>query len=356
MIETAALVVALALASGQPLPPPPSPAPAAPRPAPARPGRLAVADFVTSGGANPALGRALAELAAAEAGRVGGSTVITQGEIANMLGLERTKQLLSCSDQAACLVEIAGALDVDRLLAGELTLVDRTALLVVRLIDVRRAKTLARGTQSLREATEPELFDAARRLTHEVLTGQRLETAGFLVVKLDEPGAQVSVDGRVVGTTPGLGPVRVPEGKHDVTAQKPGFITWKSTVAVASGEHTAVEIRLVALPREGPSSGKIMGWTSVGAGAAALVLGGVALVRERDAGKHYDTARKLTGPGGDLVVGATPAQFRSEVDAGNSSHRGAIGFGVGAGVAVAGSVVFGILAYRQTGEIGPFRF
>jgi hypothetical protein len=103
-------------------------------------------------------------------------------------------------------------------------------------------------------------------------------------------------------------------------------------------------------------AGKVMGWTAVGAGVAALALGGIAIVKEMDAGEHYDQARGMTGPGGDLVVGVTPSQFRSEVAAGDGSRHDAIVFGAAAGACVVSGVVLGFLAYRQTGEVGPFRF
>jgi hypothetical protein len=336
-----------------PLPPPPGPPSSAAR---ARRPKLAVADFATRGDTPASMGRAFAELAAAEATRVGGFDILTQGEIASMLGLERTKELLGCAESVACLAEIAGGLDVDRLLAGEVSSANRTTVVAVRLIDARRARTLARASQSLRDPTEPELLDAVRRLTQEALTGKQVDLSGAILVTVDEPGAQVSIDGRVAGTSPGLGAIRVPEGRHDVVVSKPGFTSWKATVSVAGGAQARAEARLIRLPSDGPSSGKVMGWTATVAGGVALAAGGVAIWSQLDANAHYSSARKLTGPGGDLVVGATPAAYRSEVSAGDRSHRTAVLLGVGAGVAAAGSLVLGYLAHRQTGEVGPFRF
>src|SRR6185295_5852068 len=50
-----------------------------------------------------------------------GVSVTGKNDIAALLGLERQKQLLGCSDeQASCLAELAGALGVDGLLTGSL--------------------------------------------------------------------------------------------------------------------------------------------------------------------------------------------------------------------------------------------
>lgn len=49
-----------------------------------------------------------------------GLSVITPKQIATLLGMERQKQLLGCSDQAtSCIAELAGALGVDGVVQGE---------------------------------------------------------------------------------------------------------------------------------------------------------------------------------------------------------------------------------------------
>ncbi len=325
------------------------------RPKPAARPRLVVLDFQVHGAANPALGRALADVAAAEADAIGGLQVVTQAELSSIIGLEQTRQLLGCDDRAACLVELAGALNTERLLSGENSAIGKTVLLVVRIVDLRRTKTLARASQSLSDPSEPEQFDAVRRLTHEALTGEKMDTAGLLRVEASEDGAQVSVDGHTVGTTPNLLPLRLAEGRHEVRVARPGFITAISPVVVRRGSSERLDVHLMPLP-DNANLGRLTGWTSLAAGAAGVTLGAVALWQESSASRNYRAAKAMLRSDGALPADADAQAYSNAVAAGDRAHGVAIGTGIGAGVAVASSVILGWIAYRQTGAIGPIRF
>lgn len=264
--------------------------PRAPKPA----HRLAVLDFALAGSAHPDLARVLADAAAAgAAGAAGDHQVLSQGEVVALLGLERTRQMLGCTDDQGCMADLAGALDSDRLLAGTLTILERTSLVTVRLLDVRRSRTLARVTASLLDATEPELVDAARRLAHEALTGRRLDTTGVLRVVVDRPGATVTLDGKSLGTSPlGQAP-RVLEGPHTITVQKAGFVRWSTTVAVAAGQTVPVEVDLIPIQLLGEQARSRLwtwGWVSTGVAGAAAVSGAVFGAQARRSHLDYERA------------------------------------------------------------------
>ena len=248
----AALPTRAAPAAPAPLPrPAPAAAPATPAPGiaprPAGKLRLAILDFTLAGSAHPDLSRVLADGAAR--GAEGGENlqIITQGEVAAVLGLDRLRQLLGCSDDQRCLSETAGSLDADRLLSGSLTILERTALVTVRLIDAPKGRTLARATATLLDATEQELVDAARRLAYEVVTGKRLDTSGVLRLRVDRPGAVVTLDGKELGRSPLPSAPRVLEGPHTVMVQKDGYVRWSTTVSVPPGGEVPVEVQLVPI-------------------------------------------------------------------------------------------------------------
>jgi hypothetical protein len=273
----AALLLAPALAQAQqkladpPLPPPPG---AAARPAAKPAHRLAVLDFSLAGSAHPDLARVLADAAAVGAAASPDHQVLSQGEVVALLGLERTRQMLGCSDDQGCMTELAGALDSDRLLAGSLTILERTSLLTVRLLDVRRSRTLARLTATLLDASEKELVDGARRLAHEAVTGRRLDTSGLLRIAVDRPGATVTVDGKALGESPLQGTPRVLEGPHAITVQKPGFVRWSSTVVVSAGQTVPVEVDLIPVQLLGEAARSRLwtwGWVTTGVAGAAAV-------------------------------------------------------------------------------------
>ncbi len=258
-----------------PLPPPPVPR----KPAKVA-HRLAVLDFSLAGSAHPDLARVLSDAAAAGAAAEQDHQVLSQGEIVALLGLERTRQMIGCTEDSGCMAELAGALDSDRLLSGSLTILERTSLVTVRLIEVKKSRTLARVTATLLDATEAELVDAARRLGHEALTGKKLDTTGTLRVAVDRPGATVTLDGKALGESPLKEHPRVLEGPHTITVQKAGYVRWSTTVQVAAGGTVPVEVDLVPIVLLGEAARSRLwtwGWVSSGvavaAGASAIYFG-----------------------------------------------------------------------------------
>ncbi len=279
----AALLPALLLAV---TPAVPVPAPAAPVPTPAPSARLAkvvVGDFVLAGAAHPDLGRVLSDAAARGVQGTAGLAVMGQGEISAILGLEKTRQMMGCGEEQGCVSELGKALDADFLVSGTLTLLERTALLTVRFIDVRRNQTQSRTTAMLLDATEAELVDGATRLAHEAVTGKKLDTSGTVRVSVSRSGADVTLDGKSLGASPVTGTQRVLEGPHTVTVQKAGYIRWSTTVNVAAGQSVAVEAELVPLVLQGEAARSRLwtwGWVSAGVavstGAAGVLFGRMA--------------------------------------------------------------------------------
>jgi hypothetical protein len=269
------LLPAAAPAEDVPLPPPPVPR------KPARVAhRLAVLDFTLAGSAHPDLARVLSDAAAAGAAAEQDHQVLSQGEIVALLGLERTRQMIGCTEDSGCMAELAGALDSDRLLSGSLTILERTSLVTVRLIEVKKSRTLARVTATLLDATEAELVDAARRLGHEALTGKKLDTTGTLRIAVDRAGATVTLDGKALGESPLKEHPRVLEGPHTITVQKAGYVRWSTTVQVAAGGTVPVEVDLVPIVLLGEAARSRLwtwGWVSSGvavaAGASAVYFG-----------------------------------------------------------------------------------
>jgi hypothetical protein len=229
-----------------------------------------------AGSAHPSLARVLADAAAGGAAADPDLQVLSQGDVAAMLGLERTRQMLGCTEDQGCMAELAGALDSDRLLSGSLTILERTALITVKVLDVKKSRTLARVTATLLDATERELVDAARRLGHEAVTGQRLDTTGVIRIAVDRAGATVTLDGRSLGASPLKEAPRVLEGPHSITVQKDGFVRWSTTVMVQAGQTVPVAADLVPVQLLGEAARSRLwtwGWVSAGVAVAASSSG-----------------------------------------------------------------------------------
>jgi hypothetical protein len=279
-LKTAALLAAVLLTAS--------------RAAAAEPGkqRLAVLDFSLAGSAHPDLARVLSD-GAAKGAEGEDRVIVTQGEVVAVLGLDRLRQLLGCNDDR-CLSETSRALDADRLLSGSLTILERTSLLTVRLIDTRQGRTLARASTSLLDATEKELVDAARRLAFEVVTGKRLDTSGVVRIQVDRGGAIVTLDGKELGMSPIKGSARVLEGPHTIVIQKDGYVRWSTTVSVAAGAEVPVEAQLIPIKLLGEQARSRLWYGGYAAsGVTVLALGG-GLVFNRMAQNSYSKYKNAT--------------------------------------------------------------
>ncbi|MBK7860892.1 MAG: hypothetical protein IPJ65_20265 [Archangiaceae bacterium] len=102
----------------------------------------------------------------------GGLTVTTPSQIAAVLGVERQKQLLGCSDNSeACSAELAGALGVDALIIGSVAKVGEETAVTVKALDAKTSKVIASmsGRDRREEAVLDFLAAAATQLSAELL-------------------------------------------------------------------------------------------------------------------------------------------------------------------------------------------
>jgi hypothetical protein len=297
--------------------------------------RLAILDFSLAGSAHPDLARVLAD-GAARGAEGADYQIITQGEVAAVLGLDRMRTLLGCSDDQGCLSDAAGALDAERLLSGSLTILERTALITVRLIDARKGRTLARTSTTLLDATEKELVDAARRLAFEVVTGKRLDTSGVIRIQVDRPGAVVTLDGKELGRAPLESAPRVLEGPHSIVVQKEGYVRWSTTVSLTAGGEVPVQVELVPIRLLGEAArSRLWSWAYGTTGAAAVGLA-AGFVFKRQADDSYAKYKKATNR---TRAGELKNQTRQK------STLATVSFGL-AGAAVVSAGTLYILAAR----------
>jgi hypothetical protein len=114
---------------------------------------------------------------------------------------------------------------------------------------------------------------------------------------------------------------------------------------------------LPASPFPGPGQqvkSPTKGWIAFGTGIGAIALAGVTVWQISSSNSSYDNARKLLLADGSLPADRT--SYDRFIADGDAAKRNAIIAGVGSGVCVATTAVLGYLSYKQTGEIGPFRF
>lgn len=280
--------------------------------------------------------------------------VITKEDIKRMLQLEQTRQQCTGQADAACLAEIGGALGVEFLVYGEVSRLGGPFNLSLVLLDIGRAEAVSRARAQVAGASA--LLEETARATRALVQPLLTDKTGFLVVDVREPGAEVSVDGRLLGVTPLPGRLELPMGPHEVRVDKEGFLTWARSVDLEPGQATVASAALIPSPSfvsayEGSArSVRTAAWLSAGAGAALL---GTSLVLGLVADARFDDLERrgwLSARPQDCAVEARPGELcptnigfqngvLNEVDDVETLDTLALGAAVLGGAAALGSAV-----------------
>ena len=193
--------------------------------------------------------------------------------------------------------------------------------------------------------------DDARRTHVQGLIAFHEKRIGSLELVVEPDGAEIWVDGRLLGTSPLSHPVKLVEGTHGVTVQKSGFVPLASSVVVKAGSTAELTLRAeqagatkadglvllrCAVPDVEVSIGEKAGGVTSGVTTFRAPLGQTTVVLSRS-GYVADTHRvdvsparpteiecRLVpdgkGPRGSLRVRSRPANARVFVD--GKPHRG----------------------------------
>ena len=126
-------------------------------PVPAKP-RLLVLDVQPLGGAPAHLAQALTEAVVSEVTGRGYFEVLASRDVANLLGLERQKQLMGCGeDQSSCVTELVGALGAQHVLAGSISRFGDALQLNLQLLDSQKGQVLHRATRLAKDESSLRL-------------------------------------------------------------------------------------------------------------------------------------------------------------------------------------------------------
>jgi hypothetical protein len=111
------------------------------------------------------------------------------------------------------------------------------------------------------------------------------------LLAIDAPsGAEISVDGRLIGVAPLSSPVSLAHGRHFVAVMKTGALAWTREIDTTRGETTKIS------PELSTSGQRKVAWVVIGTSVVALAAGGVftglALDRENKAQSILDEREK----------------------------------------------------------------
>jgi len=130
-------------------------------------------------------------------------------------------------------------------------------------------------------SSSERLAEVIRELVSEMASKQLAEKARdtFLDVRSNPTGSVLTIDGTVVGPTGQS--YRVRPGEHDIKIRHKGYRVAVQKVAVAANEHKALTVSLDPLAKP-DGTRRMLGWLSVGIGAAALTTGATFIAIHQD--------------------------------------------------------------------------
>lgn len=158
--------------------------------------------------------------------------------------------------------------------------------------------------------------------------------SGLLEVAVDREGAEIVVDGKVVGTAPLSEPLRLTPGAHRLEVRADGEDAHEETVIVNAGETTRTTIALGGEAGGGGVSRRTWGWILMGAGGAALAGGGVMAVIASGADGDLGACRD------DPTCNGTGREVDLANDVRGKALMTDILFGAGVGLAAGGAVLY----------------
>jgi hypothetical protein len=130
--------------------------------------RVALLPLTALGGVPKETAQLLGDTLAGELRRRGGVSVLTQSDLSALLGVEKTRQMLGCTD-AGCLAELGGALGADRIVHGSIGRVGDSLLVNLSALDPRRGTTISSVSERLRGAREEAFLDVLPTLADTLL-------------------------------------------------------------------------------------------------------------------------------------------------------------------------------------------
>jgi TolB-like protein len=176
---------------------------------------------------------------------------------------------------AGCRRELAAQLEVRYVVGGEVAGKHDNYRLHLWAADGYSGKPLAEVERACDICGVTELantMELAASALHVKLKSLR-KRVSELRISTDPPGAEIAVDGDVVGVTPRT--VELPPGEHEVTLRAAGHLTVVRRVSAVSGIRE--QLRLELVPTAGNEWRRPVGWGVLGAGVVAVVVGGVLL-------------------------------------------------------------------------------
>ncbi len=129
--------------------------------------KVALLPLAPGEGVNEATAEAVTQAVAAELRRFPALQLLTKGELAAVLSVERQKALVGCQSEQ-CLTELGGALNVAELVTGSVAKLGQSWIIHLQRVDARTAVTTASADSRKKGGTIDDVLDALPDLAHQL--------------------------------------------------------------------------------------------------------------------------------------------------------------------------------------------
>lgn len=218
--------------------------------------------------------------------RLAGKPLPSRREVERAIGKRR--RLLACTGEPGCLADIGKRVGVELIVSGNVAQLGDTYVVNLKLVEVATETELRRVASDPLRGNADDLIEGVRVAAYRLVAPDRLQ--GSIAVLTDLVGAEVAIDGVVVGATPLPAPIGgLALGDHKVRVTATNYTPFEETVQVRFQKTTRVVVRLVlaqvspiarpgspgaAGPRDDAPRWYRSTWFYVGVGVAAVALGG----------------------------------------------------------------------------------
>lgn len=265
---------------------------------------------------------------------------------------KRYAELKKCSGKPACAAQILEAMGIERVVVGTLRRNEKSYLLQLWLMELKSLSVVSTVDRSILIASRRFQSDMEAAVGP-FLRGER-EPQGQLNIEINVAGAEITLNGEVVGKAPLQ--LTLKPGKYEVKVERSRYLPVTRLVAVEANASTKLELQMLLMPGQLPddqlipaltkkslSNGTgsssfspgvaswILGGSAVAAGAVGVTFGLLARSQEQALRKGYDANLEL--------YAGTRAQALEQNRNALIAH---VSFGV-AGAALVGTIISLIL-------------
>lgn len=182
------------------------------------------------------------------------------------------KKLRECKGNDGCFARLAGSVDARYLLVVTANRVGELDVVGVRVLDLAAVAPIGSAVDPLPPGMD--VLEALPARIQAAVPADLWDPYGALVVRVDQPGAEVTVNSKVVGVTPFEKVGYLLPATYRVSVSKRGFVRGEAEVLVTRGEDAMVAF---TLEEEDDALMPWWAWTLIGVGVAAGAGVGIGL-------------------------------------------------------------------------------